>query len=276
MVELIPIEHEGVRVLLTYQLAESYGTTSEIISNNFNRNKDRYQEGKHFFTLEGEEKHEFLNHHQFDDGSKGLKKAQKVYLWTEKGALLHAKSLNTDKAWEVYDYLVDFYFNVKQKSYDDLSLELQAFKQMFEAMAKTEREQKRQAQQIIKLEKDIQNVRDIFSVNNVSWRKDCGRIVKAVAYKLGGGDQYKEVNVACYKELEQTAHVNLRVRLNNLKGRMAMAGESQSVCNKLSYLDVIEKDPKLQEMYITIVKKLAIRYDINPSIAVQSNFDFED
>lgn len=29
--------------------------------------------------------------------------------------LLHAKSLNTDKAWEVYDYLVDFYFRAKEK-----------------------------------------------------------------------------------------------------------------------------------------------------------------
>ena len=32
----------------------------------------------------------------------------------KKGALLHAKSLNTDKAWEVYDYLVDFYFRAKE------------------------------------------------------------------------------------------------------------------------------------------------------------------
>lgn len=31
-----------------------------------------------------------------------------------KGALLHAKSLNTNKAWQVYDYLVDFYFRVKE------------------------------------------------------------------------------------------------------------------------------------------------------------------
>ncbi len=32
-----------------------------------------------------------------------------------KGALLHAKSLNTDKAWEVYDWLVDFYFRVQDE-----------------------------------------------------------------------------------------------------------------------------------------------------------------
>ena len=50
--------------------------------------------------------------HQFDTQ---FKYAKSLYLWTEKGALLHAKSLNTDKAWEVYDYLVDFYFRAKEK-----------------------------------------------------------------------------------------------------------------------------------------------------------------
>jgi hypothetical protein len=57
--------------------------------------------------LEDDEKREFVDHHQIDDGSK---KASKLYLWTEKGAFLHAKSLNTDMAWEVYDRLVDNYF----------------------------------------------------------------------------------------------------------------------------------------------------------------------
>lgn len=32
--------------------------------------------------------------------------------------MLHAKSLNTDKAWQVYDYLVDFYFRAKEKQTD--------------------------------------------------------------------------------------------------------------------------------------------------------------
>ena len=40
------------------------------------------------------------------------KNLNKIYLWTESGALLHAKSLNTDKAWEVYDRLVETYFRI--------------------------------------------------------------------------------------------------------------------------------------------------------------------
>lgn len=52
---------------------------------------------------------------QIDGNLGNLKYAPVINLWTEKGALLHAKSLNTDKAWEVYDWLVDFYFRVKER-----------------------------------------------------------------------------------------------------------------------------------------------------------------
>lgn len=104
---LVPIEQEGQRVLLTSQLAESYATTPEIISNNFNRNRARYEAGKHYFVLEGDALRKFKANHQFDEQ---LKFSTKLYLWTERGALLHAKSLNTDRAWEVYDRLVETYF----------------------------------------------------------------------------------------------------------------------------------------------------------------------
>ena len=42
--------------------------------------------------------------YQFDTQ---FKYAKSLYLWTEKGALLHAKSVNPDKAWEVYDFLMN-------------------------------------------------------------------------------------------------------------------------------------------------------------------------
>lgn len=106
MNELQITEYENIRVLTTQQIAEAYGTDSRVISNNYNRNKERYVEGKHFICLEGDELKSFKTNHQFDESSR----INKLYLWTEKGAFLHAKSLNTDVAWEVYDKLVDNYF----------------------------------------------------------------------------------------------------------------------------------------------------------------------
>lgn len=107
MNDLTVTEYKNIRVLTTQQIAEAYGTDKKVISYNFNHNKDRYIEGKHYLKLEGVEKTEFINRLENHDGSKN---AKTLYLWTEKGAFLHAKSLNTDKAWEVYDRLVDEYF----------------------------------------------------------------------------------------------------------------------------------------------------------------------
>lgn len=119
MIEFTPIEQNGQRVLTTAQLAEAYGTDSKIILRNFTRNKDHYMAGKHFYHLTGDELKAFKTSRQIDDQ---FKQVPSLYLWTERGALLHAKSLNTDKAWEVYDFLLDTYFRVKviNKSYAEL------------------------------------------------------------------------------------------------------------------------------------------------------------
>ena len=109
----MPISHNNRIILTTQQIADEYGTAPQIITNNFNRNKERYTPGKHFHRLEGEEKRDFLNQHQIDLGSRN---AKYLYLWTERGAFLHAKSLGTDKAWEVYEHLVETYFRSQEQT----------------------------------------------------------------------------------------------------------------------------------------------------------------
>ncbi len=111
MNQLQPIKLKGQRVLTTLQLAEAYGVERQIIVNNFNRHKDRQVEGKHYIPLTGEAKNVFLNQHQIDLGSKN---AQIIYLWTEKGAWMHAKSLNTDQAWNAYEKLIDGYYSLQE------------------------------------------------------------------------------------------------------------------------------------------------------------------
>lgn len=111
MNQLQPISQEGKRVLTTNQLAESFGTDAKIINRNFQRNAGRYEQGKHYFALSGEDLREFKGSRQFDNS---LKFTSILYLWTEKGAWLHAKSLNTDQAWDAYEMLVDEYYTIKE------------------------------------------------------------------------------------------------------------------------------------------------------------------
>lgn len=104
-------ERRGKRVLTTQQLAEHYGTESKTLLKNFERNRERYTEGLHYFSLTGEDLRDFKRERQNDDS---LKYVSVLYLWTERGALLLAKSINTDVAWEVYEYLVETYFRFQQ------------------------------------------------------------------------------------------------------------------------------------------------------------------
>lgn len=111
MKEIQEVEYNGTLVLTTQQIAEAYKTNPDIISKNFKNNEDRYAEGKHYVCLTGEE----LKQAKANGKIYGLQpNANKFYLWTKKGAFLHAKSLNTDTAWEVYDRLVDDYFDKRE------------------------------------------------------------------------------------------------------------------------------------------------------------------
>ena len=115
------VEYNKIRVVTTKQVAEAYGATPKQVSNNFNANKKRYTEGKHYFVLEGEEKRQFINRPEFQDSSI---KAKRMYLWTQRGALLLAKSINTDVAWEAYERLVDFYFEKKEEKQISANIEV--------------------------------------------------------------------------------------------------------------------------------------------------------
>lgn len=259
--ELQRTEFNGVLVLTTQQLAEAYDTSTDTITRNFNRNKDRYAEGKHYIALEGDEKNRFLDQGQ---NVRGLRNAKTLYLWTEKGAFLHAKSLNTDNAWEVYDRLVDDYFRQKQKrvDYSQLSPELRMFYTIADEQARIELQQKKQAEQIRKVENRVESIREVVAINSDSWRTETSNLIKKIGIALGGGLAYSEVRNEIYGLLEKRMGVNLGMRLTNKRRRMAEEGVSKTARDKVTLVDVIAEDKKLIEGYIAIVKETAIKYGV--------------
>ena len=111
MKELTVLEYNNKRILTTKQLAEVYETTEDNIRINFNNNKDRFIEGKHYYRLTGEELKQFKNH--VNDIYMVDKRTSSLTLWTDRGASRHCKILDTDKAWEQFDNLEETYFKAK-------------------------------------------------------------------------------------------------------------------------------------------------------------------
>jgi phage regulator Rha-like protein len=183
------IEQNGQRVLTTQQLAEAYGTDTERIRINFNRNKDRFVEGKHFFALTGQEKHDFINSYQIDTT---WLKAPVFYIWTEKGAWLHAKSLNTDEAWKAYEWLVDEYYRVKENALNIqmLSPQLQALisielrqKQLEQELAAVRKEADEAKQQVTVVQHRLDNIDRIDTIGDL--RQRLNRMIQRYAHQNG-------------------------------------------------------------------------------------------
>lgn len=109
------VAHNQVPVVTTELLAQLYGTESVRIQQNHHENKIRFVEGKHFFKVTGEELKKFVTSLKLVANSpvEVSSKTRALILWTERGAARHAKMLDTDQAWEVFEKLEDCYFTKK-------------------------------------------------------------------------------------------------------------------------------------------------------------------
>ncbi|MGL9971529.1 ORF6N domain-containing protein [Enterococcus sp. DIV1420a] len=248
------IELNNQRLLTTEQLAEFYGASETQIKTNFNRNKDKFNEGKHFYRLEGKELKDFKD--RVTDSNLVGKNANILILWTKRGASRHSKILNTDRAWDMYDELEENYFNSKpQINASDLSPELQFMNSVVQSLAKQEMANKR-------LENKVDNITDIIALNTTDWRKECRSLVNKMAKTQGEFGAYQEIQASIYDEVDRRAGSSLKTRLTNLKNRMAGEGVSKSKRDKMNKLDVIDSDKRLKEIYLAVVKDFAIKYGI--------------
>ena len=199
MNELQITEYKEIRVLTTQQLAELYGTDVKTIQKNFERNKNRYVDGKHYMSLQGDELKEFKASRQ-NDGN--LKFASILYVWTEKGAFLHAKSLGTDKAWEVYERLVDFYFNKKKPL--TIAEQIQIL-----AQGNVELEQK-----VDSINKDLQDFKMEMPLLGV----DMDKVTQAVHVRgvnaLGGKDSQAYMDKSLRQQVYSDIYKQLKYQFN--------------------------------------------------------------
>ena len=98
---LTRIEYHGLPVLTTEQLAKALSSkgdrtvTVDNLKMNFRNNRDRFEEGKHFFKIEGEELDILRVKNFYPQISP---KTRTLYLWTKRGVARHCKMVNTDTA----------------------------------------------------------------------------------------------------------------------------------------------------------------------------------
>ena len=103
--------YKNIPAMTTEMLAQAYDVTPKQIRQNYANNRERFTEGKHFFSISGQDLKDFrLRVENFD--SQISSKVRVLILWTKRAAR-HAKMLNSDRAWDVFELLEETFFAVK-------------------------------------------------------------------------------------------------------------------------------------------------------------------
>lgn len=196
---------------------------------------------------------------------------RKVFLMNRDGFTLLAMGFTGKKA---VDFKLKYIqaFNemeerLKQNEIDtsQLSPELQLMNQMVKALANNELEAKQAKQMALEANKTANNISNIVSINNVGWREKVGVILKRIAKKWTGVEPYQSVIRLSYERLEERAGCRLNIRLNNRKERAIAQGMTKTYVNKINKLDVIAEEKRLVEIYIQVVKEMAIEFKVDVS-----------
>lgn len=150
-----------------------------------------------------------------------------------------------------------------QSQFADLSPQLQVLIQMETRQKQIEARQAEQATALAGLEQKLQNTCEVIALDKTAWRKDSEHLINKIARATGegyGGIRllYEEI----YRSIESRAGVSLNTRLTNKRNRMAGEGVCKSKRDKLTRIDIIAEDKKLIEIYVAIVKELAVKYGV--------------
>lgn len=168
---------------------------------------------------------------------------------------------NGEKAEQAREYFSLVEEKVKQTVIDrsQLSPQLQLMNMLVENMNRAEIEQKRQAQQIAKVEQTVDTIKEIFTEPIGDWKAEINARVREISIK--SGTDYQSLYSQLYGELETTAHCSLKRLQDNKRSRMEKAGNTKTaIKDGTTKIAIIYEKPQLKAIFEGIVKRYAMKY----------------
>lgn len=243
-------EYEGKRVITFKDIDTVHGRPDGTARKRFNDNKAHFIEGEDFYKVKCSEVRPFFG----QTLPNGFNPNADITLITETGYLMLVKSFTDELAWKVQRELVNSYFRAEQMrtAFSDLSPQLQL-------LINIETRQREQERAIAETNQRLDNIGEVIALDVHSWRKDAQHLISKIATANGGFDSMKDIYNEIYRLVEERAGVSLSTRLTNKRRRMADEGVCKSKRDKLTKVDIINDDKKLIEIYLAIVKEMAVK-----------------
>lgn len=184
---------------------------------------------------------------------------------------------NGERAERAREYFSTLDDKVKEVAINrsQLSQSTQVLFGIIESMAKQELEQKRQAEQLNRIEQKQEVISDTFTHTSTdedfkAWVNRCiAKIAESPNYTNGSGRsaRYQNVRTESYDRLRQKWNCNLNDRVARAKGR-ALENKpniTKKELDSINKLSVISEDKSLKPVYETVIKEMMICYCVNIS-----------
>lgn len=187
--------------------------------------------------------------------------ATKDYRLTASFAKKLSMKGNGEKAEQARQYFISVEDKAKEMviNRSQLSPQLQLMNMLVESMNKAEIEQRKQAEQIEKVETTVTTMKEIFTEPIGDWKSEINARVREISIK--SSIPYQEVYGQMYGELENVAHCSLSRLQGAKKKRMENAGNTKTAIKEgTTKIAVIYDKPQLKAIFEGIVKRYAMRY----------------
>ena len=201
---------EDKKAMLVRDIAEIHGKTVKAINQAINMNKKRFIEDTDLIDLKSVVNQ--IDLENFGINQNAINRSNNIYLLSERGYSKLLKILEDDKAWEIYDELVDNYFSMRAKQ-KKLPNTREAIQQLL--LQGVEEVNHR----VDDMEKRITNVEENAKLDTGDYNVITTRVKKRV-YEVArayGWANNKEAISALFKDInsgiKRIAHVEARTQL---------------------------------------------------------------
>lgn len=182
---------------------------------------------------------------------------------------------NGAKAEQAREYFTTVEERVKQRTIDyaQLSPELQMFQKIFNSVAQQHLEQKRQAQQLNRIEEKQETLTETFQKpsNSDDFKTWCKNCIKKIAdtpkfcrehYVIS---RYHDAWNESYARLSDKRACRLSQRVKTAREKAEKNGASKTAIKDITYLSVIANDKDLKPVYETVIREMMIAYCVTGS-----------
>ena len=178
------------------------------------------------------------------------------------------------KAEQAREYFTQLEERVKQKVIDrsQLSPQMQMFYAIADSQAKMELEQKRQAEQLNRIEQKQETIVQTFTKGaseqeTTQWVNHCiTKIAESPNFMFTFGNRYAAARNESYQRLTTKAGCRLDQKVRNAIARAEEKGSTQAQKNNINKLTVIMADRRLKEIYVGVIKEMMIAYCVEASV----------